>query len=406
MKIRWSGPPRWGLLFLFALTLGAGLYAERFTYTYRAGDKYRVLSTVQEDVYIDRSLSHQAEILNRIAVTVTAVAGGTGSHQATFQTSERSVGTQSGRGFQWAREYDSVFDRDAQGRFTIDPRYYMPVVRNVPVFPDQDLAVGQTWSAEGEEVHDFRDSFGLADPYRIPFTANYRYLGLKEWKEKQYPAFSVTYRIFDEVPATPGLLYPRRVMGASDQLVYWDAELGQAAAYEESFRMILELSNGLTVEYRGQAQAEIIEALPMNREKMVDEIEQDISRLGIADTTVRVVDDGVAISLEDIRFEPDSAHLLPEERQKLDRIAQILGRYPDRDIQVGGHTALAGTAEGRAALSAERAAAVADYLIARGVRSADRVVVRGYGAEQPVAGNDTEAGRRKNRRVEITLLEN
>jgi outer membrane protein OmpA-like peptidoglycan-associated protein len=365
-----------------------------------------VLSTVIEDVYIDRILSHQAEILNRIAVTVSAVSDGTGTHQATFQTSERSMGTQTGRGFQWAREYESVFDRDAAGRFSIEPGYYMPVVRNVPVFPDRDLAPGETWSAAGEEVHDFRDSYGIAEPYRIPFTANYKYLGSKEWKGKPYPAFSVTYRIFEEPPAVPGALWPRRVMGASDQLVYWDGELGQAAAYEENFRMILELSNGLTVEYRGQARAEIIEALPMNREEIADQIERDISRLGIADATVRIVDQGVAISLEDIRFQPDSAVLMPDERPKLDRIAEILQHYPDRDIQVGGHTALAGTAEGRARLSAERAAAVADYLIARGARAADRVVVRGFGADQPVAGNATEADRKKNRRVEITVLEN
>ncbi len=406
MKTRWPTPPRRGLFFLLALALGANLYAERFAYTYRAGDQYRVLSTVIEDVYIDRILSHQAEILNRIAVTVSAVSGGTGTHRATFQTSERSVGTQTGRGFQWAREYESVFDRDAAGRFAIEPGYYMPVVRNVPVFPDRDLAPGETWSAPGEEVHDFRDSYGIAEPYRIPFTANYRYLGSKEWKGKTYPAFSVTYRIFDEPPAAPGALWPRRVMGASDQLVYWDGELGQAAAYEESFRMILELSNGLTVEYRGQARAEIIEAQPMDRAEIADQIEKDISRLGIADATVRIVDQGVAISLEDIRFQPDSAVLMPDERLKLDRIAEILQRYPDRDIQVGGHTALAGTAEGRARLSAERAAAVADYLIARGARAADRVVVRGFGADQPVAGNDTEADRKKNRRVEITVLEN
>jgi len=87
-------------------------------------------------------------------------------------------------------------------------------------------------------------------------------------------------------------------------------------------------------------------------------------------------------------------------------IAEILKRYPDRDILVGGHTALAGTAEGRQKLSEERAAAVAEYLIDRGARTDTQIVVRGYGAEKPLADNSTEAGREKNRRVEITILEN
>jgi outer membrane protein OmpA-like peptidoglycan-associated protein len=90
----------------------------------------------------------------------------------------------------------------------------------------------------------------------------------------------------------------------------------------------------------------------------------------------------------------------------LDKIGEILKKYADRDILVGGHTALAGTPEGRLALSRERAGRVADYLIGQGVRAPDRVVVRGYGAERPLADNSTEAGMRRNRRVEITILEN
>jgi outer membrane protein OmpA-like peptidoglycan-associated protein len=195
-------------------------------------------------------------------------------------------------------------------------------------------------------------------------------------------------------------------MGASDQVVYWDSGLGQAAAYAESFRMVFELSGGTTVEYRGRAEAEILESTVMDKDTLAREIAEDIDRMGISDTSVRVVEEGITISLENIQFQADSAVLLPGERDKIDKIAEILRRYPDRDILVGGHTALAGSAEGRMQLSLERAGAVADYLIGKKVRGADRIIVRGYGAENPLADNGTEAGRRKNRRVEITILEN
>jgi len=223
-----------------------------------------------------------------------------------------------------------------------------------------------------------------------------------------YPAFTVSYRIFDEpaAPARGGKMWPVRIMGASDQKVYWDRQSGRPAAYEERFRMIFELSNGAIVEYRGTAQASIIESVPMDREQMAADIAKDIERLDIADTAVRVTDEGVAISLEDIRFQADSAVLLPSEQAKLDQIAEILGRYGDRDILVGGHTALAGTEAGRQKLSEERAASVAAYLISKGARQTERVVVRGYGATKPVSDNSTEQGKKKNRRVEITILEN
>ncbi|MDR2158696.1 MAG: OmpA family protein [Treponema sp.] len=378
---------------------------EEFSYRHEAGDLYRILSTVREDVYVDRVLSHRAEILNRIAVEVRSVSEGKGRHRAVFQTSERSAGA--GRqSFQWSREYESEFDRDRFGYVTIDAKYYMPVVRNVPVFPDRDLGVGERWSAEGHEMHDFRDSFGIVDPYRIPFTAEYVFLGEREWQGKRYPAFSVSYRIFSEPGVVRGRVWPSRIQGASDQIVYWDRELGQARAYTEHFRMIFSLSDGRTVEYRGSAGAEILESVRMDKEKIAGDIAGDIGRLGIDGATVRVVDEGIAISLQDIRFQPDQAALLPAEREKLDKIAGILRQYGDRDILVAGHTALAGTEEGRRNLSLERAAAVAEYLIAKGVRGADRVVVRGFGAEQPVADNRTEEGMRQNRRVEITILEN
>jgi outer membrane protein OmpA-like peptidoglycan-associated protein len=381
--------------------------AEEFVYRHHAGNRYRILSTVNEDVYMDYRLSHKAEILNRIAVEITAESEGRGTHRAVFQTSERTVSTSgAGRSFQWAREYESEFVRDRLGRMTIDRQYFMPVVRDVPVFPDRELWPGDRWTYEGHEVHDFRDSFGIQEPYRIPFTANYVYLGERTWKDKTYPAFSVVYRIQSEPQAVSGRIWPRRILGASDQMVYWDIEMGQAVAYTEEFRYVFTFSNGRTMEYRGTAEAEIIESVVMDKEKMIEEITEELQRLDIAGVTVRAVDEGVTISLDNIQFQADTAVMLPGEHEKLDKIVEILKRYQNRDILVGGHTALAGTAQGRQRLSLERATVVANYLIAQNVRRADRVVVRGYGADRPIADNRTEEGMRRNRRVEITLLEN
>lgn len=390
---------------------GRDLAAEEFVYKHQTGDTYRSLSTVEEDVYVDRRLSHRAEILNRIAVEVLDATDNTGHHRAVFQTSERTVeagrNARNGeRSFQWAREYESEFDRDSLGFVTIDRKYYMPVVRNVPVFPGRDLKPGEKWTAEGHEMHDFRDSFGIAEPYRIPFTAQYTFLGNRLWQGKMYPSFSVSYRIFFEPAAVPGNVWPARIIGSSDQTVYWDRDIGQARAYTENFRMVFTLSNGRTVEYRGKAQAEVLESTRMDREKIIGEINEEIERLGIENTTVRQVEEGIIINLENIQFEADTARMLPGESAKLDKIAEILLHYPERDILVGGHTALAGTEAGRLALSQERAAVVADYLIAKKVRSADRVVVRGYGAERPLVNNAAGEEMQKNRRVEITILEN
>jgi outer membrane protein OmpA-like peptidoglycan-associated protein len=383
-----------------------------FEFKHILGARYRILSVIDEAVFINGVLSHRAEILNRISVEVVDVIDEKGLHKATFQTSERLIydslsgTTNESASFHWAREYESVFLRDRLGHLTIEPQYFMPVVRNVPVFPDRPLQVLDSWRAEGHEVHDFRDSFGIEEPYRIPFIANYVYIGERQWKDRSLPAFSVQYRIASRPPAVQGRVYPVRIMGDFDQVVYWDHALGQAVAYEENFRITFEMSDRNVFEFRGTAEAEFVESEYMDRDRIVSEIIDEINRLEIPDVNVTIVDEGISISLEDIGFYADSDIMLPGEHIKIDRIAEILRRYPDRDIMVSGHTALAGTAEGRMRLSVERARAVADYLLADGVRSADRIIIRGYGAERPVADNNTEEGRRRNRRVEITILEN
>ncbi|MDR1869515.1 MAG: OmpA family protein [Treponema sp.] len=405
-------------VFALVFTLCLSLIPQRaqcevFEYKYNKGDRYRILSVVNQEVFINSVLSHRAEILNRIAVEVTDARDGKGRHNTVFQTSERASyvpsrrGTQSAAtGFQWTREYESVFERDKLGLMTIDPKYYMPVVRNVPLFPGKELAPGEKWNADGYEIHDFRDSFGIEQPYRIPFTANYSFLGERQYKGKSYPAFSVNYFIVAQPQAVRGRTWPKRITGSSDQVVYWDSKNGQAAAYEETYSLTFEMSDGRTIQFSGSAYAEVIESENMDKDKIVSEINEDIDRLKITDVNVKKVDEGVSISLEDVVFYADSAVMLPGEREKLDKIAEILKRYPERDIIVNGHTALAGTREGRQKLSEDRARAVADYLLSKDVRSADRMVIRGYGAEKPIADNRTEAGKRKNRRVEITILEN
>jgi outer membrane protein OmpA-like peptidoglycan-associated protein len=391
--------------FVLAL-LAAPLFGEEFVYKYRDGDRYRILSVVHEDVYVDRVLSHRAEILNRIAVEIGPTGKAGALHRADFQTAEKSSSVLGSLSYEWKRDYKSQFERDGFGHITISDAYFMPVVRNVPVFPGKDLAVGETWTADGHEAHDFRDTFGIPAPYRIPFIANYAYLGQKTWKGRDYPAFSVSYNIFYEPVPVKGKVWPTRIMGSSEEIVYWDMELGQPVAYTEDFRMIFELSSGRTIEFRGQAEAEIVDSPEMDKEDMVSEIEEEIARLGLKDVTVRQTDDGVAISLEGIQFDPESAVLNPSEIPKLEKISGILQRYKNRDILVGGHAARAGTRSHLLDLSQKRAKTVADYLISHGARTADRVVVRGFGADQPIADNSTEEGRIQNRRVEITILEN
>ncbi|WP_457325024.1 OmpA family protein [Roseateles sp. P5_E11] len=104
----------------------------------------------------------------------------------------------------------------------------------------------------------------------------------------------------------------------------------------------------------------------------------------------------------DVSFDTGRADIKPQMRPVLDEIGRNLD--PGVHVTVVGHTDSTGSDAINEPLSRERAAAVRDYLSARGV-SSSRVNVAGRGSHEPVAGNDTEAGRAANRRVEIFLAE-
>ena len=101
---------------------------------------------------------------------------------------------------------------------------------------------------------------------------------------------------------------------------------------------------------------------------------------------------------------PDSAELTESEKTKLRHIADILKKF-DNDILVTGHCARRGTLRSQMELSEQRAGAVALFLTQLNVRLPNCIYTQGKGAEEPIAPNTTEIGRQRNRRVEITLMD-
>jgi OmpA-OmpF porin, OOP family len=111
---------------------------------------------------------------------------------------------------------------------------------------------------------------------------------------------------------------------------------------------------------------------------------------------------GRSFAFDQITFETDSATLTPDSADQITQLATVLQGFPSTNVSVEGHTDNTGDPAVNKKLSEDRAASVKAALIDKGV-PADRVTSVGWGAEKPVASNDTEEGKLKNRRVEITL---
>lgn len=106
----------------------------------------------------------------------------------------------------------------------------------------------------------------------------------------------------------------------------------------------------------------------------------------------------------DVSFDTGSAEIKPNLRPILDRFATTLNQNPVTTVTIIGHTDSTGSDAINEPLSRNRAAATRDFLVARGV-AGNRIVTDGRGSYEPIADNNTDAGRAMNRRVEIYVAE-
>lgn len=111
---------------------------------------------------------------------------------------------------------------------------------------------------------------------------------------------------------------------------------------------------------------------------------------------------GIVVNLPDILFDVDKATLKPQTREILSKICGIMQVVGEYDLSIEGHTDSTGGDEHNQKLSENRAKSVFDYLSGCGLKS-NAMASKGFGEVQPIASNETNDGRQKNRRVEIVI---
>lgn len=109
------------------------------------------------------------------------------------------------------------------------------------------------------------------------------------------------------------------------------------------------------------------------------------------------------VILENIYFEFDKATLLPASLPELNKLKQFLLQENTLKVAIIGHTDSIGTAQKNLNLSERRAQSVVDFLVSAGIDK-NRLQAKGYGATRPIASNESEEGRQRNRRVEFMIL--
>jgi outer membrane protein OmpA-like peptidoglycan-associated protein len=122
-------------------------------------------------------------------------------------------------------------------------------------------------------------------------------------------------------------------------------------------------------------------------QERASDLERELEELEARNT-----DRGLVLTLGDVLFDTGEATLKAGAATTIDRLAQFMRDYPEHAVRIEGHTDSTGSDETNRSLSERRAQSVRDALLARGL-AAERIATLGYGEAQPIASNDTAAGR-------------
>ncbi len=187
-----------------------------------------------------------------------------------------------------------------------------------------------------------------------------------------------------------------------------------ARANEEAERLRAEQANAAADEQQRQAeqarllqqQAELkaqeAERLRLQAEQAQQQLRQQLLEQFNLILETRDTARGLIVNMSDVLFDFNKYTLRPAAREKLAKISGIILSHPGLKLEVDGYTDSIGSDDYNMKLSDQRAGAVRDYLTGQGL-AGDNVSALGFGKENPVASNDTSAGRQKNRRVELVV---
>ena len=299
------------------------------------------------------------------------------------------------------------------GSYAVPASQGYPSLRSFPVFPVTPLDPGDTWQAFGERaVEPFRDSRFT----RVRFYCQYRYEGSAEVDGTEVDVVSAQYAMrYREGDDLSGDERITRVTGKHAVAIHVDRGTGALRFMRDTVDELYELEDGGSLGFKGFILTWFDGVSRMDRGVVEDTVAQvlreavsqpDSPEAGasLSDISIESREEGVVLSINRIHFVADQAVILPEERPRLQAVAEALKQIEGRTFLVVGHTARIGSDESQYALSVERAKTIVDYLASQGME-AGRFLYEGRGGTQPLAPNDVEENMAKNRRVEIIILE-
>jgi len=269
-------------------------------------------------------------------------------------------------------------------------------IHGIPTFPKNSVETGSTWKGKASIDYNL-NAFGITSSVSVPVEVTYSVVEMTEIDSRSYYHIKAEWYPFWII----------RIIGHSSMDLYWDNKSGcpkQFSLTEENQYRFAEQTALLT---KRETSNEFKTVTDIVREQVLKQLKDQIKAQKVQNVEVKQTDEGIMLSIENIQFDAESSVLADTEKAKLKGIGALLSALKNRKLSVVGHAAnTAGSDEAQlVTLSTARAQAVANFLVQSGIKTADQVIASGMGGSKPLATNDTAEGRSKNRRVEITILD-
>ncbi|MCG8572605.1 MAG: OmpA family protein [Spirochaetes bacterium] len=301
-------------------------------------------------------------------------------------------------GFEIQNIENCSFSINSSGHYQQISQHFYPIFRWIPFFPNEKLEIDKVYEMPGKAVVDL---FEAKEQEIMPVHYMLVYKGKRDYKQKQLDYFEITCR-FDSYHKSQKII---EIKGFHQFKLFYDNDNGRPVFMTDQFEEYIVNGNNNTEIKKGFYTFFFKDIVKMNKQKQLKEIEEYFDSDDLEkDIEIKETEEGISLTIQNLLFQPNSTQLLNGEIQKIEKIADILKQIEDRSFMIIGHTAKAGSEAEQLELSKARAAKIAQLLITAGV-SKDKIMHTGKGANQPLAPNDTPENMKKNRRVEIFILE-
>ncbi|MCI5057797.1 MAG: OmpA family protein [Flavobacteriales bacterium] len=283
-------------------------------------------------------------------------------------------------------------------------------------FGDNDIwkvkRLDDTWQNWSEPINMGKEinSEGWDSYFTIPASGKYAYFVSSKSGEGKEDIFRI--RLPTEVKPDPVILISGRVFDAKTKVpimaeVTYESlsngkEIGVARSEPEggTYKIVLPYGKAYGFLAKSEGYYSVANNIDISEFKDYQEIERDLYL-----KPIKKIEIGEVVVLNNIFFESAKSTLKRESDLELQRVMKLLMENPSLQIEISGHTDNIGDDNSNIKLSQDRAEAVVEYLITKGIKN-DRLLAKGYGETSPISSNDTKEGRKLNRRVEFKVLKN